>query len=80
VFRDLEIPPLDPDSDRFMICGNMRMLTDADQMLDSRGLTMSPQIGVPGDYVIERAFVESSDAVAKLDKHAGSAAQVRVCP
>ena len=59
VFRDLAIPGLDPATDRFMICGNMRMLTDAGELLESRGFTMSPQIGVPGDCVIERAFVES---------------------
>ncbi len=62
LFRDLAIAPLDPSTDRFMICGNMRMLVDAGKLLDSRGLTVSPQIGVPGDYVIERAFVESFDS------------------
>ncbi len=59
VFRDLAIPELDPAGDRFMICGNMRMLADAGELLESRGFAMSPQIGVPGDCVIERAFVES---------------------
>ncbi len=59
VFRDLAIPELDPATDRFMICGNMRMLSDAGDLLASRGFEMSPQIGVPGDCVIERAFVES---------------------
>jgi ferredoxin/flavodoxin---NADP+ reductase len=27
-------------------------------LLDSRGFKVSPHIGEPGDYVIERAFVE----------------------
>jgi hypothetical protein len=31
-------------------------------LLDARGLEVSPHIGVPGDYVFERAFVESLDA------------------
>jgi len=61
LFDDLGIAPLDPESDRFMICGSMRMLSDARRLLDARGLSVSPQIGVPGDYVIERAFVESFD-------------------
>jgi ferredoxin--NADP+ reductase len=61
LFEDLGIPPLDPATDRFMICGNMRMLSEASRLLDSRGFAVSPQIGVPGDYVIERAFVESFD-------------------
>jgi len=63
VFEDLGIAPLDPATDRFMICGNMRMLADASRLLDARGLRVSSHIGVPGDYVIERAFVESFDPV-----------------
>jgi ferredoxin--NADP+ reductase len=59
VFEDLGIAPLDPAQDRFMICGNMRMLADSVRLLAARGLEASPQIGVPGDYVFERAFVES---------------------
>jgi ferredoxin--NADP+ reductase len=59
VFEDLGITPLDPAHDRFMICGNMRMLADSVRLLAARGLEASPQIGVPGDYVFERAFVES---------------------
>jgi ferredoxin--NADP+ reductase len=72
LFRDLAIAPLDPATDRFMICGNMRMLADASQLLESRGLTISPQIGVPGDYVIERAFVESFETAAARNTHASS--------
>jgi ferredoxin--NADP+ reductase len=68
LFRDLKIPALDP-ADRFMICGNMRMLKDADNLLQSRDFTMSPQIGVPGDCVIERAFVESFDTAAAAERH-----------
>lgn len=56
---DLGISPLDPGTDRVMICGNMDMLADCRRILDSRGFNISPQIGVPGDYVIERAFAES---------------------
>jgi ferredoxin--NADP+ reductase len=62
VCEDLGISPLDTDADRFMICGNMRMLADATRILDARGLEVSAHIGVPGDYVFERAFVESLDA------------------
>jgi ferredoxin--NADP+ reductase len=64
VFADLGVGPLDRDCDRLMICGNMRMLADATALLDSRGLEASPQIGVPGDYLVERAFVESLDVAA----------------
>lgn len=34
------------------------MLASLSQLLDSRGFVVSPRIGTPGDYVIERAFVE----------------------
>jgi ferredoxin--NADP+ reductase len=34
------------------------MLSDTRAMLDSRGFQISAHIGEPGDYVIERAFVE----------------------
>ena len=44
--------------DRAMICGSPSMLKDTAAMLDARGFEISPHTGVPGDYVIERAFVE----------------------
>ena len=58
LFEDIGLPPLDPARDRAMICGSPSMLRDTRALLDARGFTMSPHIGVPGDYVIERAFVE----------------------
>jgi ferredoxin--NADP+ reductase len=59
LYADLDIPPLDPSIDRVMICGSKAMLHDCCQLLDARGFEISAHIGVPGDYVIERAFVES---------------------
>ena len=41
-----------------MVCGSPAMLADTCGMLDERGFRMSPHIGEPGDYVIERAFVQ----------------------
>ncbi len=55
---DLGIPQLDPAQDRAMLCGSPAMLTDISAMLDNRGFVVSPGVGQPGDYVIERAFVE----------------------
>jgi len=52
------LPALDPASDRAMICGSPSMLESVRSMLDVRGFGISPRIGVAGDYVIERAFVE----------------------
>jgi ferredoxin--NADP+ reductase len=58
LFEDIGLPPLDPAADRVMICGSPHMLTDTSTLLDEKGFKVSPRIGVPGDYVIERAFVE----------------------
>jgi ferredoxin--NADP+ reductase len=56
--RDLHLPLLNPAEDRVMVCGSPAMLKDTCGLLDSSGFVMSPHIGEPGDYVIERAFVE----------------------
>ena len=58
LFSDIGLPPLDPARDRAMICGSPTMLADTRALLDARGFEASPHTGVPGDYVIERAFVE----------------------
>ncbi|MGL4574364.1 MAG: ferredoxin--NADP reductase [Burkholderiaceae bacterium] len=58
LFEDIGLPSLDPARDRAMICGSPSMLADTSAMLDKRGFKISPSQGVPGDYVIERAFVE----------------------
>jgi ferredoxin--NADP+ reductase len=58
LFEDIGLPPLDPAHDRAMICGSPSMLKDTSDLLDARGFKISPHQGTPGDYVIERAFVE----------------------
>ncbi len=58
LFADVGLPPLNPETDRAMICGSPAMLADISAMLDARGLVISPHTGVAGDYLIERAFVE----------------------
>ena len=55
---DLGLQPLNPATDRAMMCGSPSMLADLCKILDARGFQISPSQGVPGDYVIERAFVE----------------------
>ncbi|RYG88595.1 ferredoxin--NADP reductase, partial [bacterium] len=52
------LPALDPAADRFMLCGSPHMLDDCSRLLDARGFQVASKIGDPGDYVIERAFVE----------------------
>lgn len=58
LFEDIGLPPINPIDDRVMICGSPQMLKDTETMLDNMGFVVSPRIGQPGDYVIERAFVE----------------------
>jgi ferredoxin/flavodoxin---NADP+ reductase len=57
LFTDIGMPPLSPATDRIMICGSPAMLADLSVLLDERGFEISPHVGEPGDYVIERAFV-----------------------
>jgi ferredoxin--NADP+ reductase len=57
LFADIDVPALDPKDDRVMICGSPAMLIELSAMLDARGFNISPHVGEPGDYVIERAFV-----------------------
>ena len=57
LFSDLGVPPLDPATDRVMLCGSPAMLRDLKQMLEVRGFKEG-NTTKPGDFVIERAFVE----------------------
>ena len=54
---DLGLPPLNPAEDRVMICGSPEMLRDLKQMMEAKGFNEG-NTTKPGDYVIERAFVE----------------------
>lgn len=58
LFSDIGETPLDPATDRAMICGSPSMLKEISALLDGYGFHISPHIGVAGDYLIERAFVE----------------------
>ncbi len=59
LFKDIGLPPLDPAVDGAMICGSPSMLKETSEMLNAKGFKVSPSLGVLGDYVFERAFVES---------------------
>ncbi|TAL81836.1 MAG: ferredoxin--NADP reductase [Candidimonas sp.] len=58
LFQDIGLPPLNPQTDRGMICGSPHMLADISGMLNARGFVASTGVGQPGDYVVERAFVD----------------------
>jgi ferredoxin--NADP+ reductase len=54
---DLGLPALDREHDRVMICGSQAMLSDLTALLDARGFDEGSS-HEPGQYTIERAFVE----------------------
>ncbi len=55
--RDIGLADLNPETDRFMLCGSPAMLDDLTRILDDMGFEEA-RAGKPGHYVIERAFVE----------------------
>lgn len=57
LFDDIGLPDFDPAGDRFMLCGSPQMLADLKTIFAERGLAEGNH-GEPGDYVIEKAFVE----------------------
>jgi ferredoxin--NADP+ reductase len=56
MFSDLGVPPIDPDTDRAMICGSMAMLNDTKAALESFGLEEGAN-SRPATFVVEKAFV-----------------------
>ncbi len=56
--RDAGCPPLDPATDRVMLCGSPQMLADLKSRLEARGF-QEGSTSMPGDFVIERAFAGS---------------------
>jgi ferredoxin/flavodoxin---NADP+ reductase len=59
LFSDLSLPRLAAEHDRAMVCGSPTVLAELRNILDEFGLRISRHIGALGDYVVERAFVES---------------------
>ena len=55
---DVGLPPINAETDRFMLCGSPSMLKELSALLESAGLHESRH-GQAAHYVIERAFVES---------------------
>ncbi len=58
LFADLGCEPIDRSRDRIMICGSSAMNKDLRQMLGERGFAEG-STQTPGDFVVERAFVDS---------------------
>lgn len=52
------LPPVNVEDDRFMLCGSPSMLKDFCEILDGMGFKETIRADI-GEYVIERAFVET---------------------
>lgn len=57
LFADLGLPPLDKEDDRVMLCGSPQLLDDMRVILRDKGFEEGSTTE-PGDFVIEKAFVE----------------------
>jgi len=55
--RETGLPDLNPETDRVMICGSPEMLKSLKELCEKRGFKEG-NTSTPGDFVIERAFVE----------------------
>ena len=55
--NDLQLPQINAAEDRVMLCGSPAMLRDLKAMLEARGFKEG-NTSTPGDFVVERAFVE----------------------
>jgi ferredoxin--NADP+ reductase len=58
LFEDISLPPLDRARDRLMLCGGPSVLADLKALVLERGYEEG-SIASPGDFVLERAFVET---------------------
>jgi ferredoxin--NADP+ reductase len=54
---DVGLPPIGKEHDRFMLCGSVQMLADLRPLLEGAGLGEGSTT-VPGEFVVEKAFVE----------------------
>jgi ferredoxin--NADP+ reductase len=58
IFEDIGLPPLDKTRDRLMLCGGPSVLADLKSLLLARDYEEG-SVAAPGDFVLERAFVET---------------------
>ncbi len=57
IFTDIDMPELNLEDDRVMLCGSPEMLAETKQLLEERGFKEGSQ-SEAGHFVIEKAFVE----------------------
>jgi ferredoxin--NADP+ reductase len=59
LFTDIELPELEPQHDRVMICGSPALVRDARELLVAKGFVEGNH-GDPAQFVVEKAFAERS--------------------
>ncbi|REC56354.1 ferredoxin--NADP reductase [Rhodosalinus sediminis] len=57
LFTDLGVPPLSPEHDRAMVCGNLAFNLEIKAQLEGYGLREGAN-STPGHYVLEKAFLD----------------------
>lgn len=57
LFKDLDVPPLSPETDRAMICGNLAFNLELKELFESYGLEEGANSS-PKHYVVEKAFLD----------------------
>ena len=57
VFTDLNVPPISPETDRAMVCGNLAFNLEIKDMLEDYGLEEGANSN-PKQYVVEKAFLD----------------------
>ncbi len=57
VFSDLGVEPINPDSDRAMVCGNLAFNLEIKDLLEGYGLEEGAN-SKPAQYVVEKAFLD----------------------
>ena len=55
MFKDLDVAPIDPQTDRVMICGSMGLNKDMKAICEKFGLVEGSN-SRPGTFVMEKAF------------------------
>ncbi|MDB4558908.1 ferredoxin--NADP reductase [Amylibacter sp.] len=56
IAKEFDLPPLDPATDRLMVCGSMALNLDVKDICESAGMTEGAN-SMPAEFVVEKAFV-----------------------
>ncbi|MEQ8365835.1 MAG: ferredoxin--NADP reductase [Roseicyclus sp.] len=57
VYADLDVAPLNPETDRAMVCGNLAFNLEIKELLEGYGLEEGAN-SKPAQYVVEKAFLD----------------------